>query len=67
VAVTAIWLAVLVLAVAWESVCRRPGSGWTSLTDIGSRWWASRPGRLVLVGGWGFLGWHVFARYTLPR
>ncbi len=66
-AVTATWLVVLVAAVAWEILCHRPGSRWTSLSEIGARLSGTRPGRLLLVAGWGFIGWHVFARYTLPR
>ena len=65
-AVTAIWLVLLGAAVLWEIACQRPGSRWTPLSEIGARLWGSRPGRLLLVGGWGFVGWHVFARYTLP-
>jgi hypothetical protein len=66
-AVTATWVFLLVGGVAWEVVCRRPRSRWTSLAEIGARVSSSRPGRLLLVAGWGFVGWHLFARYTLPR
>ncbi len=65
-AVTAIWLVLFGAAVLWEVACHRPGSRWTPLSEIGARIWGSPPGRLLLVGGWGFVGWHVFARYTLP-
>jgi Family of unknown function (DUF6186) len=65
-AVTTIWVLLMGAAVVWEIACRRPGSRWTSLSEIGARLWVSRPGRLLLVGVWGFVGWHVFARYTLP-
>jgi hypothetical protein len=23
-------------------------------------------GKFLLIAGWAFVGWHVFARYTLP-
>ncbi len=66
-AVTGIWVALIGGALVWEVLCRRPGSRWTSLSAIGSHLWSSRLGRLFLVAVWGFVGWHVFARYTLPR
>jgi hypothetical protein len=66
-AVTVLWLVLAAFAAGWEMVCRRFGSRWTSLSELGSRAWASMPGRLLLVTGWAFIGWHVFARYTLPR
>ncbi len=66
-AVTSVWLAVFAAAAAWEVRCHRSGSRWTSLSEVGARLFRSRPGRLLLVAGWGFVGWHVFARYTLPR
>jgi hypothetical protein len=28
--------------------------------------WRRVPGRILLVVAWGFVGWHFFARYTLP-
>ena len=65
--VTAAWVALMVLAAGWELSCHRPGSRWTSLSELASRVARTRPGRLLLVAGWGFVGWHVFARYTLPR
>jgi hypothetical protein len=38
-----------------------------SLGVIVSRFWARVPGRIVLVLVWAFVGWHLFARYTVPR
>jgi Family of unknown function (DUF6186) len=66
-AVTASWVVLVGFAVVWEVLCHRPGARWTSLSAIGSRLWSSRVGRFLLVTVWGFVGWHVFARYTLPR
>ncbi len=63
---TAIWLGLIVVAGAWEVRCHRPGSRWTSLTGVGTRIGSSWPGRLALVVIWAFIGWHVFARYTIP-
>lgn len=62
----AAWLGLMAAAVAWEVRCHRSGSRWTSLSDLGARMGSARLGRVVLVGLWAFVGWHVFARYTLP-
>ena len=61
------WLGLMAAGVVWEVRCHRSGSRWTSLSDLGSRLGGRRPGRIVLVALWAFVGWHVFARYTLPR
>ena len=66
VAVTVAWLALALAAIAWEISCRRAGPRWTSLTAMGSALWGRLPGRLALIALWAFVGWHVFARYTLP-
>jgi hypothetical protein len=61
--VTVTWVALVVVAVAWEVRCHRSDGRWTSLATIASRLWVSRPGRLLLVLVWAFVGWHVFARH----
>jgi hypothetical protein len=66
VVVTVLWLGLLAAGAGWEARCHRPGSRWTSLTDIAARGWRSAPGRVLLIALWAFVGWHVFARYTLP-
>jgi hypothetical protein len=65
-AVTVLWLALMATAAVWEVRCHQPDSRWRSLTGIMSGWWRSAPGRIVLIAVWAFVGWHVFARYTLP-
>ncbi|MGO8869831.1 MAG: DUF6186 family protein [Acidimicrobiales bacterium] len=65
-AVTVTWLILAAVVVAWELGCRRSHGRWTSLADLGARLGSHRSGRLVLVALWAFVGWHVFARYTLP-
>jgi hypothetical protein len=65
-AVTVLWLGLIVAAAVWEFRCHRPGSRWSSLTGIVARLWRSTPGRVFVVAIWAFVGWHVFARYTLP-
>lgn len=62
-----VWLALAVAGVVWEVRCRRPGSRWTSLADVGRRMGGGVPGRIALLVLWAFVGWHVFARYTIPR
>jgi TRAP-type C4-dicarboxylate transport system permease small subunit len=64
-AVTILWI-MLAAAILWEVVCRRSGGRWTSLADLGARLGGRLPGVLVLIAIWAFVGWHVFARYTLP-
>ncbi len=64
--VTLCWLVLGVAGMAWEGYCRRPGSPWTGLGELMGRAWRHRVGRIVLLGAWAFIGWHVFARYTLP-
>ena len=65
-AVTIIWLGLALAAAGWEVRCRRSGGRWTCLTSLGARLGSRRYGRLVLIGVWAFIGWHVFARYTVP-
>jgi hypothetical protein len=60
------WLSLGVAGVAWEGWCRRAGSPWTSLGDLAARMWNHPLGRLALLTAWTFIGWHVFARYTVP-
>jgi hypothetical protein len=45
------------LVVTWASRGRRPSLG-TEITRITSHRW----GRIALVLGWAWLGWHAFAR-----
>ena len=64
---TAAWLALGAAALAWELVCllspsTRPGLG-AVLGALGQR----VPGWMALVALWAFAGWHLFARYTVPR
>jgi len=66
VAITVTWVALIVACAAWEIACHRSGGRWASLVDIIDRVWARLPGRILLVLVWAFIGWHVFARYTLP-
>lgn len=66
-AVTVLWVALLAAAVAWEIVCRCSGGRWTSLGELAGAMAARRAGLVILLVLWAFVGWHVFARYTLPR
>lgn len=63
---TVAWLAILVAALAWEAVGHST-SGWVTLTTMAARLWRNPLGRIAFVAIWAFVGWHVFARYTVPR
>lgn len=60
------WIVLAAAGLIWEIFCHLSGRRWTSLANIGSTLWSRLPGRLVLVVIWAFVGWHMFARYTLP-
>jgi hypothetical protein len=62
---TIAWLVLLGAAAALESVGRSTGSFVTPSALVGK---LSRrlPGRIVVVILWAFVGWHLFARYTIP-
>lgn len=64
---TVVWLGLVAIGVVWEVRCRRPGSHWTSLSELGMRMGSGPLARIVLLVVWAFVGWHVFARYTIPR
>ncbi len=65
-AVTAIWLVLFGLAVAWEARCHLGANPPPGLTNLAGAAWRHPAGRVVLLAAWAFAGWHVFARYTLP-
>ncbi len=66
VATTIAWLVLLAAGVLWEIACYLSHGRWTSLTALGAVVASQLPGTLVLIGIWAFIGWHLFARYTLP-
>lgn len=63
--VALIWLALAVALTALEIAGRR-SSGVLSLSELARRVAERRAGRLLLVLCWGFVGWHFFARSTVP-
>ena len=65
--VSIMWLALLGAALTWEVYCSLGDRRWISLTKVAVVIGRTRPGQLLLVAVWGFVGWHLFARYTLPR
>ncbi|AII11145.1 DUF6186 family protein [Rhodococcus opacus] len=64
--VTIIWLMLVGAGIGIELSSHLTGGRWSSLASVASSLWTRLPGRLLLVGIWGFVGWHVFARYTVP-
>ena len=67
VAITIVWIILLATGAAWEIVCHLSHGRWTSLTGLGTAVASRLPGKLILIGIWAFIGWHLFARYTLPH
>jgi hypothetical protein len=65
--VSLVWLALLAVALMWELCCNVVDPRWVSLIRIGAAIGQSLAGRLLLLATWAFVGWHLFARYTLPR
>ncbi len=66
-AITIVWITLIATGVVWEIVCHMSHGRWTSLTSLGLAVANRLPGKLILIGIWAFIGWHLFARYTLPR
>jgi hypothetical protein len=66
VATTIAWLVLLAAGVLWEIACSLSHGRWTRLTGLGAVVASRLLGTLVLIGIWAFIGWHLFARYTLP-
>jgi hypothetical protein len=64
---SALWTALLVVGVLIEIVGRiRPGNV-SNLSRAASMAAARIPGRLMLIAFWLFVGFHLFARYTVPH
>ncbi|MFC0449834.1 DUF6186 family protein [Rhodococcus jostii] len=64
--VTIIWLVLIGAGIGIELYSHRTDGRCSTLASVASLLWTRLPGRLLLVGIWGFVGWHVFARYTVP-
>jgi hypothetical protein len=64
---TVLWVAVAVAGVALEIAGRFRGARSPGLGRVLARLDTRLPGRLVLLAAWGFVGLHLFARYTLPH
>lgn len=56
------YLAALLAAVALDLTSRREGSRLASVADVFSRLSARRAGRVAVIFGWWWLGWHFFVR-----
>ncbi len=66
-ATTIVWLVLIAAGVLWEVACHLSHGRWAGLTDVGKAVANRLPGKLILIGIWAFIGWHLFARYTLPH
>ncbi len=61
-----VWLALVALLLALEVAGRARGARWYPPSRLAAIVGRRLPGRIALVLIWGFVGWHLFARYTLP-
>lgn len=64
---SALWLALLVAAVLIEFVGRRRPHRVSTLSRATSMAAERIPGRVLLIAFWIFVGFHLFARYTVPH
>lgn len=65
--VDAVWVVLLLAPAAMEVAARRWGPVSMAPSRVVATVGAKAPGMIVLVLVWGFVGWHLFARYTIPR
>lgn len=61
-AIIAGFAAILGLMIAADLLARRAGSGLRPLSDTLAAALRSRGGRIVVLGAWLWLGWHLLAR-----
>lgn len=59
------WAALAVVALALEVAARR-GFAIVGMLELTVRFASRRAGRLLLLAAWAWIGWHLFARYTVP-
>ena len=64
--VALVWTALLAAALAWECWCRLARPRWLGVSDLCFAVARHPVGKLLLIAVWAFVGWHVFARYTVP-
>ena len=60
------WLTIAIALVSLELTTRRTAS-LPGLRSAYERVTSRRAGRLALLACWAFVGWHLFARYTVPH
>ncbi|MHB1987661.1 MAG: DUF6186 family protein [Acidimicrobiales bacterium] len=63
--VAVVWALIGVLVLVAEARARTKDR-WCSLAVLGAKIASYRFGRICLVASWAFVGWHLFARYTVP-
>lgn len=66
-AVTAIWLALLAIGILIEVLGRLRPSRVSTLDRAAAMIERRITGRVILILLWIFVGFHLFARYTVPR
>jgi hypothetical protein len=64
---TAIWISLLVVAALIEVLGRLRPTSVSTLSQATSMMARRISGRIVLILFWVFVGFHLFARYTIPH
>jgi hypothetical protein len=64
---TALWVAILVAGIAIEVLARMRPNRVATLSRATSVVARRLSGRVILIALWIFVGFHLFARYTIPR
>lgn len=65
--VDALWIGLLVVTAGLELLGRTRGPATVAPSMVAGVLGRVWPGRILLVVVWVFVGWHLFARYTIPR
>jgi hypothetical protein len=57
------WAVLAAVGLGWELLCRRGHGRFPTAEAVGALISVRLVGRIVLLGGWVFIGVHVFARH----
>lgn len=60
------WTVIVGAMIGWEAKCSASREEKPTFEELLKSLANSRRGRVFLLIGWLFVGWHFFGRYTLP-